>query len=134
MFAFAFGLIHGFGFAFGLRETLQFAGEQVATSLLAFNLGVELGQLLVIALLVPALEGLFRFVVEERTGTVIVSALVAHTGWHWMTERWEALQRYDIPSLGWLQVGTAALLLAAGGAIWIALRRPRRSDFIPRQS
>ena len=43
---FAFGLVHGFGFSFALRETLQFAGEHLLTSLLAFNVGVELGQLL----------------------------------------------------------------------------------------
>ena len=53
IFAFGFGLIHGFGFAFALQETLQFAGSRVVTSLLAFNVGVELGQLLVIALARP---------------------------------------------------------------------------------
>ena len=47
--AFAFGLVHGFGFSFALRETLQFAGSHLVTSLLAFNVGVELGQLLVLA-------------------------------------------------------------------------------------
>ncbi|HKF69361.1 MAG TPA: HupE/UreJ family protein, partial [Vicinamibacterales bacterium] len=57
------------------------------TSLLSFNVGVELGQLVVLALLVPALDLLFRYVVAERMGTIILSALVAHTGWHWMTDR-----------------------------------------------
>src|ERR1043166_9042052 len=37
---FAFGLIHGFGFSFALRQTLQFAGDHMLTSLLAFNVGV----------------------------------------------------------------------------------------------
>ena len=46
--AFAFGLVHGFGFSFALSETLQFAGSHLLTSLLAFNLGVEIGQLLII--------------------------------------------------------------------------------------
>src|SRR5258708_25085368 len=41
--AFAFGLVHGFGFSFALRETLQFAGDHLLTSLLAFNVGVEIG-------------------------------------------------------------------------------------------
>ena len=59
--AFAFGLVHGFGFSFALRETLQFAGSHLVTSLLAFNVGVEMGQLLVLALLVPALQLLFRY-------------------------------------------------------------------------
>ena len=45
---FAFGLIHGFGFSFLLRERLQFAGDHLVTSLLAFNVGVEIGQLVVL--------------------------------------------------------------------------------------
>src|SRR5206468_10741709 len=84
MIAFGFGLVHGFGFSFALRETLQFAGDHLLASLLAFNIGVELGQLLVLLPFIPLLEALFRFAVAERMGTIIVSALVAHTGWHWM--------------------------------------------------
>jgi hypothetical protein len=41
--AFFFGLVHGFGFSFALKETLQFAGTHLVTSLLAFNVGVEPG-------------------------------------------------------------------------------------------
>jgi hypothetical protein len=85
--AFAFGLIHGFGFSFALQETMQFAGSHLLTSLLSFNIGVELGQLAVLILLVPALSILFRFVVRERIGAIILSAFVAHTGWHWFLER-----------------------------------------------
>jgi len=65
---FAFGLVHGFGFSFALRQTLQFAGSHLLTSLLSFNVGVELGQILVLALLIPLLHLLFRFVVAERMG------------------------------------------------------------------
>jgi len=43
MLAFGFGLVHGFGFAFYLRSSLQFAGAHLATSLLSFNLG-EIGR------------------------------------------------------------------------------------------
>ena len=60
------------------------------TSLLAFNVGVELGQLLVLALLVPVLAFVFRVVVAERMGTIILSAFVAHTAWHWTTDRWDS--------------------------------------------
>jgi len=35
--------VHGFGFSFALRESLQFAGSHLLTSLLSFNVGVELG-------------------------------------------------------------------------------------------
>ena len=41
---FGFGLVHGFGFSFALKQTLQFAGSHLLTSLLSFNLGVELGK------------------------------------------------------------------------------------------
>ena len=87
--AFAFGLVHGFGFSFALRETLQFAGDHLLTSLLAFNVGVEIGQLAVLLVLIPALGLLFRHVVPERLGIIILSVLVAHTAWHWMIERGE---------------------------------------------
>ena len=137
---FIFGLVHGFGFSFALRETLQFAGTHLLTSLLAFNIGVELGQLLVLLLLVPALNFLFRYVVAERMGTILVSALVAHTAWHWMTERWELLSQYPITwaafsramftgAMGWLLL---AMLLA--GMVWAGFKamqspdQPRRSS------
>ena len=91
---FGFGLVHGFGFSFALHETLQFAGSHLVTSLLAFNVGVEIGQVLVLLVLVPLLGLLFRYGVAERVGTIILSALVAHTGWHWMVERWDVLRKF----------------------------------------
>ena len=94
MIAFAFGLVHGFGFSFVLRESLQFGGSHLAMSLLTFNLGVELGQLLVLAIAIPVLGLLFRHVVAERMGTILLSALVAHTAWHWMLERGASLAEY----------------------------------------
>ena len=94
LFALGFGLVHGFGFSFALQETLQFAGAHLITSLLAFNVGVELGQIFVLLLLVPLLHALFRFVVAERMGVIVLSALAAHVGWHWMIERAELLMRY----------------------------------------
>ena len=97
--AFAFGLVHGFGFSFALRETMQFAGSHLLTSLLFFNFGVELGQVLVVALLVPALGLLFRYAVAERMGTIILSAFIAHTGWHWMIDRGSQLRQYEWPAL-----------------------------------
>jgi HupE/UreJ protein len=92
--AFAFGLVHGFGFSFALREEMQFAGQHLLTALLSFNVGVEIGQLLVLAAAVPAFNLLVRAVPSERTMTIIVSALIAHTGWHWMTDRFALLRRY----------------------------------------
>jgi hypothetical protein len=92
--AFAFGLVHGFGFSFALREQLQFAGGEVAASLAAFNVGVELGQIAVLLILLPLLHLAFRCLVSERLGAVILSTLIAHTGWHWLLERGELLARF----------------------------------------
>jgi hypothetical protein len=126
MITFGFGLVHGFGFSFALRQTLQFAGTHLLSSLLSFNLGVELGQLLVLALLIPALELLFRYVVAERMGTIILSALVAHTAWHWMIERWGRLRQYPFewPALNAAPLAVAMrwlmLVVILGGLAWLA--------------
>ena len=122
---FGFGLVHGFGFSFALRQTLQFAGSHLLTSLLSFNIGVELGQLLVLLIIVPALGWLFRYVVDERLGTVILSTLVAHTAWHWMTERYGVLRQYRfewpaIDAFFWVSVMRWAMLVVAGlGLYWL---------------
>jgi hypothetical protein len=130
---FAFGLVHGFGFSFALRESLQFAGSHLLTSLLSFNVGVELGQLLVLAVLVPALDVLFRFVVAERMGTIILSALVAHTAWHWMIERGERLMQIPFawPELTPAFLASAMrwlmLALIAAAVMWIVRLASRSS-------
>jgi hypothetical protein len=110
MMSFGFGLVHGFGFSFALRQSLQFAGSHLLTSLLSFNIGVELGQLLVLVLLIPLLELLFRVVVAERMGTILTSAIVAHTGWHWMLERWDRLSQYHVQWPEW-NAGFAATVV-----------------------
>lgn len=133
--AFGFGLIHGFGFSFALRESLQFAGDHLVASLVAFNVGVEIGQLAVLVVLVPALNLLFRYAVEERLGIIIISALVTHTAWHWMLERWDVLAKFPLPQLdaaflaGAMRIAMAALVMIA--VVWIAnaaLRRLTRGD------
>jgi HupE / UreJ protein len=121
--AFGFGLIHGFGFSFALRDSLQFAGSHLLTSLLSFNVGVELGQLLVLVILIPALNALFRFVVAERVGAIMLSALVAHTGWHWAMERGSRLAQYSWPVLdaATLLKGVRLLLVVviATAVVWL---------------
>lgn len=57
MFAFGFGLIHGFGFAAVLGD-VGLNSQALALSLLGFNLGVEAGQLALVALVLPFLYGL----------------------------------------------------------------------------
>ncbi len=130
MFAFGFGLVHGFGFSFALRQNLQFAGAHLLASLLAFNVGVELGQVLVLLVLIPALDIVFRFVIAERMGTIIVSALIAHTGWHWIAERADRLRQFRFE---WPAITAGALAWVVPIALLVAvarlfLRRRERSE------
>lgn len=127
--AFAFGLVHGFGFAFGLQQLMQFAGTHLITSLIAFNVGVELGQLLVIVVLVPLLRLLFDHV-RERVATLVLSALIGHTAWHWLVERYEKLAKFPWPEIDAASVAAllrwVMLLVAIAVVAWLgagALRR-----------
>lgn len=61
---FGFGLIHGLGFASALRELLP--PDRVIVSLLAFNLGVELGQLVIVTVALPILLGLAQLLRPHR--------------------------------------------------------------------
>jgi len=134
---FGFGLVHGFGFSFALRDTLQFAGSHLLTALLSFNVGVELGQLLVLAVVVPALNLTFRFVVAERMGTIILSAIVAHTAWHWLTERGEQLLQFPLPAFDLALLMTlvrwAMAIVAVAAVLWLARvlvrRKPAEPEF-----
>jgi len=129
---FGFGLVHGFGFSFALRQTLQFAGSHLLTSLLSFNVGVEIGQVLVLVLAIPALELLFKRVVTERMGTIILSTIIAHTAWHWMAERWERLRQFQFvwPALTatfmlWVVRWLIAFVILAG-ILWLLGNLPQR--------
>ena len=130
MLTFAFGLVHGFAFSFALREQLQFAGNHLLTSLLSFNIGVEFGQLLVLAVLIPLIRLLFHYVVPERIGVIILSVLIGHTGWHWMLERGERLGQFPWPAFYAATLASAmrwliALVVIAAGmwAVNAALRK-----------
>lgn len=120
---FLFGLVHGFGFSFLLSETMQFAGNHMLTSLLAFNIGVELGQIVALAFFVPALYLLFRYAVTEKIGAIIVSAIVAHTAWHWMTERGAGLTEFGWPAMDAVFLLTVVRWLLAAvvvaGLVWL---------------
>jgi hypothetical protein len=122
-----FGLVHGFGFAYGLQENLQFAGTHLLASLVAFNVGIELGQLGVLLVMLPAVVLIRRHVLTGRVGMIILSALAAHVAWHWMTDRWDALAKvsWPQPSLSGaltLALWAGGILLAAGGVMAIVHR------------
>lgn len=81
-----FGLIHGFGFAGGLRE-LGLSNDRLLESLLGFNLGVEAGQLLLLALIAPLAALLSRRPSVSRWSAQSASvAILAFSGF-WFVER-----------------------------------------------
>ena len=119
--ALGFGLVYGFGLSFGLRKTLQFGGSHSLASILSFNAGVELGQLLLLGLFIPLIGLLFRIGVPERIGTVFLAALAAHSGWHRMLDRAKWLSTFQWPALDpaiaatalrWLIISVALAALA----------------------
>jgi hypothetical protein len=120
-----FGLIHGFGFAFVLAQELQFAGEHLLASLLAFNVGVEIGQIAVLLVVLPVFELALRRPAARRLGVIILSALICHTAWHWMQERLEVLRLIPWPEPDWslLRLPLAGLLIALGLALLVLSRR-----------
>jgi hypothetical protein len=84
--AFVFGLVHGFGFASAL-EDVRFRGFGLVSALAGFNLGVELGQLLVLALLLPLVAFALTRPVLGRHTVRAVSAAVIALGALWFVER-----------------------------------------------
>lgn len=86
--AFAFGLIHGFGFA-GILAELELPADRLVPALVGFNLGVEVGQLAIVALAWPALRALAR-VADGRPHRVFAelgSAAVCGLGLFWFLTR-----------------------------------------------
>jgi hydrogenase/urease accessory protein HupE len=127
-----FGLVHGFGFSYGLQENFQFAGTHLLVSLFAFNIGIEIGQIMVLAVMLPALTLVRRHVLPGRVGMIILSAIVADTGWHWMIDRADVLWKTPWPrptaaGLAILAFWVVGILLAAGGLGVVA----RRLRFTP---
>jgi len=72
---FAFGLIHGFGFASALRE-FGLPANAVVPALAAFNIGVEVGQVAIVSIVVPALIVLDRLMATDRAKPVRAASLV----------------------------------------------------------
>jgi hypothetical protein len=84
--AFVFGLVHGLGFAEVLRDRLAETPGGIIAPVLAFNLGVELGQLAIVVLAFPLLLWLRRRLGERRVlrwGSTAILAL----GLFWLGSR-----------------------------------------------
>jgi hypothetical protein len=84
---FVFGLLHGLGFASVLKE-IGLSSENYVSSLIAFNLGVEFGQLTVIALCFLAVGFWFRNKTWYRKViTIPASIVIAVIASYWFIER-----------------------------------------------
>jgi hypothetical protein len=85
---FGFGLVHGLGFASVLRE-IGLPRRGLLLALLSFNLGVELGQLLVVGLVLPIIVAAARRNAQrfERWGLCLGSAVVGLFGTIWLVSR-----------------------------------------------
>ena len=85
---FAFGLVHGLGFASVLREMgVANTGVDTVVPLLSFNLGVEVGQLSVAAIVLPLIWKLRQSLSFLRFGVPACSLIVAFAGGYWLVER-----------------------------------------------
>ncbi|TWA90025.1 HupE/UreJ family protein [Bradyrhizobium stylosanthis] len=91
--AFLFGLIHGFGFAGALRE-IGLPPDAIVPALAAFNVGVEIGQIAIVAIAMPVLGLLDRLIARGRNeparaaGIVYtMSAAIGLLGSYWLLTR-----------------------------------------------
>ena len=73
-----FGLVHGFGLATKLQD-LQLSKDGLAPNLLAFNVGVELGQIVALSLILAAMA-LWRATPSFRKGAVAANVLIMTAG------------------------------------------------------
>jgi hydrogenase/urease accessory protein HupE len=83
---FLFGLVHGFGFAGALRE-VAVPSADVPTALCAFNLGVELGQLAVLAVVLPLVLAVRKTETWDRVGMRACTMMVTLAGVAWFVSR-----------------------------------------------
>jgi len=128
---FALGLIHGFGFA-GLLAEIGLPRTGTVAALLSFNVGVEVGQLAMVLVVVPALTALRAESVSRRARIAILAGAVLAAVALYPFELWAALFALAfavvavvlVPRFGFrrvvLQGGSGAVI--ALGTLWFVLR------------
>ncbi|MEO7255521.1 MAG: HupE/UreJ family protein [Casimicrobium sp.] len=84
--AFSFGLIHGFGFASVLAD-LNLPNSSLVLSLFGFNIGVEIGQLILVALVIPLAYLTRRSTAYPRFALRTGSVVIAAVSLGWLLER-----------------------------------------------
>ncbi|WP_339723578.1 HupE/UreJ family protein [uncultured Paraglaciecola sp.] len=83
---FAFGLLHGMGFA-GVLGELGLAKDQKLLSVLSFNLGVEFGQLMILVVVLPLLILVSKRSWYQQYGVKVGSGLIALIALSWSIQR-----------------------------------------------
>ena len=129
-----FGLVHGFGFSSALGESLQFAGRHLLLSLLAFNVGIEAGQLGVLCVGWPILYLLRRWL-SFRTVTVAASAFGIVVGGMWLVERWQTVRQLQTACSGLAcsnegRIGFVVLLVLVALASFALLQSRRSGQYL----
>ena len=126
------GAFGGFGLGHLLADVLQFAGAHRIVSVVSFNVGVALGEIVMLAFGLAALRLLFARVLGPALGVLVLSAVLGHMGWHWMVDEGHEL----LHQLGHVGLHTALLIitpwllpaLLVGG---LAYFLPSRFDAVP---
>jgi hypothetical protein len=122
---FAFGIVHGFASSFVLRPAFQLAGSHPWAAMLSFNAGIELAQVGLVVLLIPALALVGKFLVGDALVAIVVSALAGHAGWHSMADRWALLRKFTFerPAIDAFFLAAALrwmmLLVVAAACYWL---------------
>jgi hypothetical protein len=119
------GALSGFGLAHVLADHWQFAGAHPVLSLVSFNLGIALGEVIALALLFVVLGVLFTHVLGTRAGMIVLSLILGNVGWHWMTEGAHRLEH--AVSAGFPSASTVAWWVALAVVVGAAAR------FLPSQ-
>ncbi len=83
---FGFGLFHGFGFAGALSE-MGILGEYMGLSLFGFNVGVEIGQVVIVVILFPLLFLFRRWFLYRKVGLPLAAVFMILVSSAWVIER-----------------------------------------------
>ena len=126
------GALTGFVLSGPLTDTWQFAGTHPHIAVIAFNLGIALGEIVGVAMAFLVLRLIFAKVLGSLLGVVVLSAILGHAGWHGMMDSGNdlllQLGRLPLPNL-WSSLGVVAMWLAPALVVGvIACFLPKRFD------